>query len=134
MKILLVSHGDLAQGMCATLREFFGAENVYAACVTAENGTADLVASAQAYLEQWGSEQVVICSDLKGGSANQTMVPMLARPNTFLISGMNLSLVMQLQMEDEVTPETLHGIMDLARQDMVLVNELNLGAAGEDDE
>lgn len=134
MKILLVSHGDLAQGMCSTLREFFGAENIYAACVTAENGTADLVASAQAYLAQWDGEQVVICSDLKGGSANQTVVPMLARPNTFLISGMNLSLVMQLQMEDEVTAETLHGIIDLAKQDMVLINELNLGAAGEDDE
>lgn len=134
MKILLVSHGNFAQGLCSTLREFFGADNVYSASVTAENGTADLIASVQAYFEEWGDEQVVICSDLKGGSANQTVTPMIARPNTWLISGMNLALVMQLQMEEEVTAETLHDIMDLAKQDMVLINELDLGAAGEDDE
>ncbi len=134
MKILLVSHGEFAQGLCSTMREFFGADNIYAASVTAENGTADLLASAERYLAEWGDEQVVICSDLKSGSANQTVTPMITRPNTFLISGMNLSLVMQLQMEDDITPETLHEIIDLSKQDMVLMNELNLGAAGEDDE
>lgn len=134
MKILLVSHGDFAQGLCSTMREFFGADNVYAASVTAENGTADLTASVERYFQEWGDEQVVICSDLKSGSANQTVTPMIVRPNTYLISGMNLSLVMQLQMEDEVTADTLHEIMELSKQDVVLMNELNLGAAGEDDE
>lgn len=134
MKILLVSHGDFAQGLCSTMREFFGADNVYAASVTPENGTADLTASVEQYFRQWGEETVVICSDLKSGSANQTVTPLIARPNTFLISGMNLSLVMQIQMEDEITAESLHEIIELARQDMVFINELNLGAASEDDE
>lgn len=134
MKILLVSHGNFAQGLCSTMREFFGASNVYAASVTAENGTADLSASVQAYFEEWGNEQVVICSDLKGGSANQTVTPMLVRPDTWLISGMNLALVLQLQMEEEVTAESLQDIINLAKEDMVLINELNLGIAGEEDE
>ena len=47
MKILLISHGDLAAGMCSTLQNFFGADNVYSACVTQENGTADLMDKAK---------------------------------------------------------------------------------------
>lgn len=133
MKILLISHGDFAAGMCKTLHDFFGAENVYAAWVTQENGTADLMSKARAYLEQWTDEQVVVCSDLKGGSANQSALELLARPDTYLISGMNLSLVLQLQMEDQVDAETIQEIIANAKEDMVLVNEL-LNAQADNDE
>jgi mannose/fructose-specific phosphotransferase system component IIA len=134
MKILLVSHGDFAAGLCSTLTNFFGASNVYSACVTKENGTADLIAAADKYLEEWVGEQVVICSDIKGGSANQSVFPYTQRDNVFVISGMNLSLVLQLSMEDEVTSESIKEMMESAKEDMVLINELNLGAMDEDDE
>jgi mannose/fructose-specific phosphotransferase system component IIA len=134
MKILLVSHGDFAAGLCSTLTNFFGASNVYSACVTKENGTADLIAAADKYLDEWGGEQVVICSDIKGGSANQSVFPYIQRDNVFVVSGMNLSLVLQLSMEDEVTSESIKEIMESAKEDMVLINELNIGAMDEDDE
>lgn len=133
MKVLLVSHGAMAEGMKKTLTEFFGAQEVYSACVTKENGVTDLQAACEKYFEEWGDEQVVICSDLKGGSANQTAYPMISRPNTFLISGMNLSLALQLSMEEEVTAEDLHDMMEQAKEDMVLMNELVLDC-GDDDE
>ena len=78
MKILIISHGDFAAGMCSTLRTFFGADNVYSACVTPEGGTGDMMETARRYLEEWGEEQVVICSDLKCGSANQMAYPLIA--------------------------------------------------------
>lgn len=134
MKILLVSHGPFAAGLRSTLMEFFGAPEIYAACVTKENGVADLLAAVEPYLAQWGDEQVVICSDLKGGSANQTMFPYISRPNTYIISGMNLSLVLQLTMEDTVTTESLHEIIATAQQDMVLCNELASGSIDDEDE
>lgn len=134
MKILLVSHGAFAAGMRDTMTDFFGATNVYAANVSKENGVADLLAAVETYLVEWAGEQVVICSDLKGGSANQNVFPYISRPNTYVISGMNLSLVLQLTMETAVTPESLHEIMETARQDIVLCNELGTGAVDEDDE
>jgi len=133
MKILLVSHGDFAQGMCSAMRTFFGGENVYSACVTQENGVEDLKKSVEAYLSQWGDEQVVICSDLKSGSANQTVFPLISRPNTFLISGMNLSLVMQLSMEETVDAELIHEFIDQAREDICLMNEVALEGDDEDE-
>lgn len=134
MKILLVSHGDLAAGLCSTIKNFFGGENIYSACVTLENGVADLQKSVDNYLKEWGDEQVVICSDIKSGSANQTVFPYINRPNTFLISGMNLPLILQLHLESEVEAESLREMIKEAKEDMVLVNDLDLSVASEDDE
>ena len=72
--------------------------------------------------------------DLKCGSANQTAYPLIARPNTFLVAGVNLSVLLQLQMEDHVTVESLQEILDNAREDLVLMNTLVLDADCEEDE
>ncbi len=135
MKILLISHGNIAEGFCSTLQQFFGATNVYAASVTAEGGTAALLDKINAYLDAWGDEQVVICSDLKGGSANQSALPFLRRSETYLVSGMNLGLLLQLSAEPSVDAAGLHEMIGAARDDMVLVNDLIADSmAGADDE
>jgi mannose/fructose-specific phosphotransferase system component IIA len=115
------------------MNKFFGADNVFSACVTQENGTADLKKTVEAYLQEWGNEQVVICSDLKGGSANQTVFPFLTRPDTYVVSGMNLSLAIQLQMEDAVTLESLQDIIRQAKEDLVLINTLDMSCSDDDE-
>lgn len=134
MKLLIISHGDFAAGITSTLKTFFQIENVYSACVTQEGGTGDLLDKVHGYLDQWGDELVVICSDLKGGSANQALLPLLERPNTFLISGMNLSLLLQLGMEPEVTAEGIREMLEAAKEDMTFINDMALGQMDEDDE
>ena len=47
---------------------------------------------------------------------------------------MNLSVLLQLQMEDHVTAESLQEILDNAREDLVLMNALVLDADCEEDE
>lgn len=133
MKILLVSHGAFAEGIASTVTNFFGADNIYSACVTLENGTAELTAKLEKYFEEWGDEQVVICSDIKCGSANQTVMPYIKRPNTFLISGMNLPLLLQLHMETEVTAEGLREMITGAKEDMELINDMDFGFDEEDE-
>jgi mannose/fructose-specific phosphotransferase system component IIA len=135
MKILLVSHGKFADGLSDTMRNFFGADNVYAASVTQENGSAALREAVEEYLKQWDNEQVVICSDMLGGSANQTVYTFLSRPNTFLVAGMNLPLVMQLHLEDgDITEGALREMVEDAKTEIVLVNDMDFTQKGEDDE
>lgn len=134
MKVLIISHGDMARGMYSTLTNFFGATNLYWACVSLEKGTIGLIDTLNQYLEEWKDEQVVICSDLKGGSANQSAVNYITRPETYLISGMNLSLLLQLSMCQEVTKDSLNEMIQLAKEDMVLVNDCMVTAFDEDDE
>ena len=134
MKVILVSHGDFAAGLCSTLTNFFGAQNVYSACVSLETGAESLHSAVKGYLEQWGDEEkVVICSDIKGGSANQNAFQYLGRPNTFLVSGMNLSLGLQLMLKDDITIEELRQVVAEAKNDMVILND-EVVAMSEDDE
>lgn len=134
MKILVVSHGDIAKGFCDTVTNFFGANKVYYANVDLETGTTGLVQKIDSYFNEWKEEQVVICSDLKGGSANQKAMQYISRPNTFLISGTNLSLLLQLIMLDEVTSESLRTMIEESKNDLCLVNDVLANSLDEDDE
>ena len=134
MKILLVSHGDLAQGLCNTAQKFFGASNIYYANVDLETGTTGLIEKVNKYLNEWKDEQVVVCSDLKGGSANQTVAQMLVNHDFFLVSGMNLALILQLIMCQEVDEDSLKNMIEEAKNDLVLVNDLLNNIHSDDDE
>lgn len=134
MKVLLVSHGSIAQGFCDTVKNFFGAQDIYYANVDLETGTKGLVEKVNAFLDEWKDEPVVVCSDLKGGSANQTMMQYIDRPNLYLISGVNLSLILQLVLVPEVTHDSLVEMIEAAKNDLVLVNESISNVFDEDDE
>ena len=127
MKILVVSHGDIAKGFCETAKKFFGASEIYYANVDLETGVKGLVEDVEKYLEDWKDEQVVICSDLKGGSANQTIAN--------YISGTNLSLILQLMLAQDVTTDSLHMMIEESKNDIVLVNDILANTSlDEDDE
>ncbi|TQI68346.1 hypothetical protein [Clostridium sp. KNHs216] len=135
MKILLVSHGKFAEGLCDTMKNFFDDDHFYFASVTQEYGSDGLKQAAEQYLSQWEGEQVVICSDMMGGSANQTVFPFLSRPNTFLVAGMNLPLLMQLHLEDgDITADSLREMIQEAQAEIVLVNDQDFSRMDEDDE
>ena len=133
MKLLLVSHGDIAQGFATTATNFFGASNIDWANVDLETGATGLIEKVEKYLRKNEDEQVVICSDLKGGSANQS-VAKYASDKVFVVSGMNLSLILQLMMAQEVSKESLNEMIEASKTDIVLVNDLLNNSFDEDDE
>lgn len=79
------------------------------------------------------TEQVIMLSDLYGGSVNQKMYLRLSRPNTFLIAGMNLALVLQLLLKTEpLNHERLEEIVEESRKALTLV-ELQSTSVEEED-
>lgn len=68
------------------------------------------------------TEQVIMLSDLYGGSVNQKMYLRLSRPNTFLIAGMNLALVLQLLLKTEpLNHDRLKELVEESRMALTLV-------------
>ena len=61
-------------------------------------------------------------SDLYGGSVNQKMYMYLERENTYLISGVNLALVLELCMVEEVSKECLEQLVEQSRTMQRVVN------------
>lgn len=133
MKILLVSHGEFAIGLERTMRDFFGATNIFSAVVDMESGTGNLIKKVHDFLEEWGDERVFIYSDLKGGSANQAVFPLVEKENVQIITGMNLPLILQLYLEeDSISHQRIEEIIHHSKEEIELLTADSLQSAEED--
>ena len=94
-KFLFATHGTLAAGAKSTLELLIG--NVAdITCLTAYVNPDDNVdEQLKAYFSEVSDEdQVIVCTDLMGGSVNQKIVPYAQKKNVFLIAGFNLPLLL----------------------------------------
>lgn len=94
--ILLASHGTMAAGMEKAISILMGKTDG----LTVINCYVDALNVNDAFRNFFSSipdtDQVIMLSDLYGGSVNQIMYQWLTRPHTKLIAGVNLALVLEL--------------------------------------
>ena len=77
-------------------------------------------------------DQVLLMSDLIGGSVNQVMMTYLQKPNTTLIGGVNLACVLELSTKTEVTAEEIEQIVEQSRSMLSVVQLPDLTEEQED--
>lgn len=122
MKIFLASHGQLASGIQSSINVLLGASDkltVFDAYVDEQSIDEVL----QNYLANTtADEQIILLSDLYGGSVNQKMYQYLNRKNTYLIAGVNLGLVLELVVkEDDLSSQEIMQIVEASRSMMRMV-------------
>ena len=67
-------------------------------------------------------DQVILISDLYGGSVNQILYRYLGRDNTFLVTGANLALILELiSSKEHMSEQELDEKIDLAKSMMMRV-------------
>lgn len=115
LKLLLGSHGHLASGMKTSIDIFGGCERLTVIDAYVDDRIIDDDLNAF-FASVNDDDQVVMLSDLYGGSVNNKMFERLARPNTYLIAGVNLALVLELLMKEEITPEELEALVVQSRE------------------
>ena len=98
MKILVVSHGEFAKGLCSTLDMFFSEADKNYISLSSE-GVDHYATELQNYLEKT-SEDVMILCDLYGGTPFNQAVNICAKleiqDRTEIIAGVNLPMIMEL--------------------------------------
>lgn len=106
-KLILASHGSLAEGMQSALRMILGetANEVAAFGLDTWDQPQAILEQIQKLREESKEEFIVLC-DIKGGSVCNCMMQLCAEPNVCVISGMNLGLALELAM---LSPETRCG-------------------------
>ena len=133
-KILIASHGTFASGIQSSLNVLLGkSENIKTidAYLDEDNFEEKLEEYFRSVSE---TEQVIMLSDLYGGSVNQKMTLRLTRPNTFLVTGMNLALALELALKTEdVNLETLEVIVNDSREALKRVEIESISQNEEDD-
>lgn len=117
-KFFISSHGHMASGLKSSLEILMGkADNVtvFDAYVN-EDRVEDQVEAFFKTLEE--GDQAILMSDLYGGSVNQVLYRYLDRPETYLIAGVNLGLVIELVVMSQmpVSIEDLRNAVEAARE------------------
>lgn len=116
LRLFLSSHGHLASGMKSSVEILSGANDrltVFDAYVNEENVKDVLDHYFETVVKP--EDEVILLSDLYGGSVNQVMYLYLDRPNVSLVAGVNLALVLELAVRESVTKEELQKLVEQSR-------------------
>ena len=133
LKLFISSHGHFASGMKSSVEILMGPNpriTVFDAYVTQESVQENLD---RFYETVEADDQVILLSDLYGGSVNQVMYTYLERPNTRLVAGVHLALVLELAVKEEISDEELEQLVEQSRT-MLRIVELDRSDAKEEDE
>lgn len=132
-KIFLSSHGKFASGVQSTLSILMGSNDK----LTVFDAYVD-ESSVQDHLEEFFStveadDEVLLLSDLYGGSVNTAMCQYLDRPNTRLVAGVNVAFVLQVMLEESVDDDRLDEIIAESRNGLQRVVIEKTEETSEDD-
>lgn len=123
LRLLLASHGKFASGMKSSIDILAGSSEkltVFDAYVDDQNVN-DFIETFFSTVNE--NDQVILLSDLYGGSVNQVMYLFLNRPNTFLVAGVNLALVLELVCKEEISVEELNELINQSKEMLCLVEQ-----------
>ena len=131
LKVFLASHGHLASGMQSSLLIFMSeCPNLTVYDAYTEGDATTVADHLNAFYETVAAEdEVLLLSDLYGGSVNTAMCAYLDRPRTRLVTGINLAFLVEVMGESELSDERLDEILASSREFMRRV-ELDAPAAG----
>lgn len=133
LKFFLSSHGHLASGMKSSIDILLGGSErltVFDAYVDEKSLEEELNAFYSGVSEE---DQVILLSDMYGGSVNSIMYTFLDRPNTTLVAGVNLALVIGLVInEGPLSREDIERVVCQSRE-AVRVVELDNGDEADSD-
>ena len=134
LKIFLSSHGHMASGIKSSLDILIGNTDkitVFDAYVDEKN-VQDVLDNFYKTVSE--DDEVLLLSDLYGGSVNQVMFTYLNRPNTRLVSGVNLALVLELAIKETISDSELEELVETSRMIMKIVKMEALADDNDSDE
>lgn len=135
-KILIITHGKFAEGIVSTVEIITGKQdNLYFINAYVDDQSIEKKMD-NFFKENINSDdQLIIFTDLFGGSVNQTAIRYLSEQNLNIIAGFNLPLLLEVLMLDEsqLTPEKLREVTNSAKEQIIYVNDELLKINEEDD-
>ncbi|MBB6131762.1 PTS sugar transporter subunit IIA [Mucilaginibacter lappiensis] len=126
-KFLIATHGAFAQGIQSSVNMIIGeTDNVFLiqAYLDDHISVEDELAAVLTHIT--ADDELVIFTDLLGGSVNNIMMREALKDNVHIVSGFNLPLLIEVIMGDAGTPvmEVIEEAIVNAKEQMVYVNKL----------
>ncbi len=120
---LIITHGLLAYGLSESLKLFIGEQHGYDV-ISAYADDSNVEQVVTAYLEGVGAEELVVFTDVFGGSVQQLVYRLTAqRSNAHILAGVNLPMLMEFsvldQQEGPLVKEQIHALVEASRKAIV---------------
>lgn len=132
---ILISHGYLAKGMADSVKMVLGEREELSYFCAYVDGNNEVRKEISKRIESFGEEaETVILTDIFGGSVNNELLSLMERKNVYLVSGMNLALVMALLVRAEEKGETeavIEACVEEAKDNMKFCNKAFSGGSEE---
>lgn len=125
-QFIIASHAHFAAGINESVSLLSGERDNVRTLSMYVDGNNDLAAAAVKMLgETPEGDDLVVCTDLFGGSVNNEFTAIVqSRPNTYLVTNMNLPLLIQLLFAEE-TRDTAEVIREICAADDTRVKFVN---------
>jgi fructoselysine and glucoselysine-specific PTS system IIA component len=126
LKIILASHGALAKGMKDTLDMIVGNQVSIQAYSAYDEENVDFASDISQQITREVNEQFIIVTDVMGGSVNNAMTELVLRyKNVFLITGMNLPLILSLATySGDIDLKALDELVQEGKRGLINVNKM----------
>lgn len=124
MQILIATHGTMAEGILSAASIIMGnMEDVHV--LNAYVDDQSLQKKMDAFFEKIKDPEILVLTDMFGGSVNQALMPYIQSHKITLVSGVNLPCVLEiLSKREQITMEELKSIVEESRKQIMVVNEL----------
>ena len=136
-QFIIASHAHFAAGINESVSLLSGERDNVRTLSMYVDGNNDLAAAAAKMLDETPEgDDLVVCTDLFGGSVNNEFTSIVQRrPNTYLVTNMNLPLLIQLLFADDSldTADVLREICASDDTRVKFVNDL-IEDTGDDEE
>lgn len=136
-QFIIASHAHFAAGINESVSLLSGERGNIRTLSMYVDGNNDLAAAAAKMLDETPEgDDLVVCTDLFGGSVNNEFTSIVQRrPNTYLVTNMNLPLIIQLLFAEEGrdTAEVIREICAADDTRVKFVNDL-IEDTGDDEE
>jgi len=126
-KFLIAAHGSFSSGIKSSLDIIIGkTENVFIIDAYV-NGNKSIEDELNAILGKvQADDELIVFSDLMGGSITNQILRSGLRENVHVVSGMNLPLLIDIMLADADTPvkDVIENAISIAREQVVYVNTI----------
>ncbi|MCT6807801.1 PTS sugar transporter subunit IIA [Lactobacillus panisapium] len=125
-QFIIATHSYLANGYQSSLKFFDSSVNNVQFINAYVDEQTNFTDELSQMLDQMPNEQVIILTDMPGGSVNREAVNLIKKYHCQVISGINLALVLELVLNADQTlsDETIRLAVSQAQKQLVYVNDL----------
>lgn len=136
-KFLLASHGRLAEGIYSSIQIILGCNvNISTICAYTDENISFEQQVENAINNMSLGDELIVVTDIYGGSVNNEFMKYIERDNVHLVAGMNLPLLIELLTRQEHNTEMLiEGALRASKKSIMYCNKiLTTACSPEDDE